>query len=473
MHTRAVRFLSGLCLILAGQAWADDAPASTNAPSPREINLASVKQRDLARTRSFASLPDFMVRPGLLADRTGRVVHVDAESIHLRPGDPVEFPLITQGSGKDYESLAVAFASASDLRDALIFIGLKPGQCVDSSKLRFWPRGDRVKVLFHYTDMTPSNTIPRAIPSERLILDNRKDATLPECGFIFTGSEWLPAVDPSTGMVFAADAYSPGAIVSVYNDGATLLDVPRRVSQGEVYTSQVPNPELLLPANRLIEITLEPYFRDDQPHQTDLTLRAIPSTNSRSDVVFILQDAQGKTLNTNPSVSGFLAALATVSASSSEVHLAFTPDDSLTLAPLQKAALLINGLDREEGARIGAPPAGHPYFKALLPDERYRKREARPSQAAELHLEGVADVHTARVDWIDMEWKGDSETPEIRTSSVPLASATTLAAALVAKAELPPVMLVFAPGTMRYGAIREYLKPLLERSMILYVFAER
>lgn len=447
---------------------------STNAPSRRELNLLSSQENTASRMRHFATSPDWMVRPGLVADRSNRIVRVEAESFRLNAGTPVEFPLITLGSGKDYEALAASFASALDLRDALRFIGLNPGQGVDASALRFWPRGDRVKITFHYSEFSVSNPVPRQVPAERLILDTRSSKTLPESGFTFTGSEWLPALDPATGTVFAADAFSPGAIVSVYNDSSTVLDIPRRASQGEVYTYQVPNPALMLPANQLIEVTFEPYYRDALPHALDLSLRLAPTTVSTTltETAFTLLDSQKAVLNTNTSVNGFLAALEHLAGKDRELHVTLLPDETLPLAALQKAAQQVATLDCEQGIRIAPPPAGHPYYRAFLPDERFRLREKRMAEASEMHLRTASGMTTGEVVWIAMEWKEGSDTPIFHETRVPVASPAALATALAARPELPRVMLVFAPGTTPYGAIRGYLEPLLKQNMILYVFAE-
>ena len=459
--------------VLTASTWANTPAASpTNPPSLRERNIARVHQMDDARIKDYLGRPEFMVKPGLLADRTGRVVHVAAESIHLNPGDPVEFPLVTQGSGKDYEALAVSFSSALDLHEALQFIGLTAGRGVDASRLQFWPKGDRVKVVFHYTDTGSTAPAMRHIPVERLIHDTRTSKTLPETGFTFTGSQWEPGLDPATGKVYAADAFSPGAIVSIYNESSTVLDVPKRVSQNEVYTFQTPNPDYLLPSNQLIEITLEPFFKDNKPHHLDLSLRVAPATDNptNTDLLYSLHSFQNGVINTNQTVNGLLAALERLGVQ--EVFVTVRPDGSTPLASLQKMAGLLYSLDNENGIRIEAPPPGEPYFKAFLPNERHRKREDRPAQAAELHLSEVSGIATGVLVWVDSEWKGDDSSPVFRETRITAATPEVLSSAIAAKEEVPSVMLVFAPATLRYGVLRDFLAPILKKKMILYVFKE-
>lgn len=448
-------------------------PAGTPAtPTAREAHLAQVLAHDAEHSRQYGANPLFLVRPGLLADRSNHIVRLEAESIRLQPGDPVEFPLITQGSGKDYESLAVALASALDIREALQFIGLTPGHGVEPSELRFWPRGDRVRVLYHFATPIPTNAPLQHVPVERLIRDTRTGKPLPECGFTFTGSEWLPALEPATGKVFAADAFSPGSILSVYNDGSTLLDVPRRATQNDVYTYQVPNPEYTLPSNQLITVTLEPFYPDALPHALDLTLRVAPGTGPQAGLSFALFNDQGQALNTNRSANGFLTTLESLARPDRELHLTFITDDALPVADLSKAARVAGTLDSEHGARIAPPAEGHPYFKSFLPDERYRTRVDRPSQTTELHLGQVAGAATATVTWVTLEWKAETDVATATATNEPAASPEVLAGMLEKRAELPPVMLVFAPGVMPYGMVRPYLAPLVKRHLIVYLFQE-
>ena len=439
--------------------------------TPREKALVSVQAFDAARLKQYGGQDNFMVRPGLLADKTGRIVRVSAESLRLEPGSPAEFPLVTATSGKDYEAHAVAFAAALDIHNALQFIGLKPGHGVDAGALQFWPRGDRVAVTFHYQDPTLTNQVH--IPAARLTIDTRTGKTLPENGFVFTGSEWTEVTEPVTGRVYAADAFTPGCIVSHYNERTTVLDVPRRDAQSEVYSYQVPNPALRLPSNQVIEVTFEPYFKDGRAHDFDFVLTVGPGSGSNTaDLAYTLQDAAGQPVNTNRTLSGVLDVLEGFSGIDQAAYLTFHPEESLTMVSLQKVARLLDKLDSEHGVRVDAPPPGHPYFRAFLPNEQHRKREARPALAAELILENGATGATGTLVLVSMEWKGDDSTPTFSETRLPVPTAAQLIPALTSKEDVPGVILAFVPPSMRYGAFREFVAPLLQRKTILYVFIE-
>ncbi len=412
---------------------------------------------------------NFFVRPGVIADRTGRVVRITAETTSLKLNDPVEFPLVTRESGKDYEALAVSHASALDIHESLRFIGLEPGQGVDPSQLRFWPKGDRVKMVFHVADaLSPTRPLLR-LPFEHLIQDTRTGKTLPETGLVFTGSEWVSEGDPPTGKVYAADAYGPGSIASVYNEGYSVLDVPRTAPKQDVYTFLIPNPDHRLPTNQLIEITLEPFYRDTLPHRFDLSLRVTPDGTS---LTYTLLNSQEHALNTNRSRNGMLAALSRYSTADRDAFVTLIPDDAIALQDVQALANLLDSLDNERGIRVEPPPPGHPYFRAFLPNEKFRKREDRFDKVAELHLGTGAGVTTGELILVQSEWKGDDSAPVFHETRIPIPAPAALEPALKKRDDPPTVLLIFAPTKLSYGTLRDFIGPALRQKMILYVFVE-
>lgn len=446
---------------------------SADLPPPtqnrHEANLAHVRREDALRLEKQGALPHILVRPGLIADRTGRVVRIAAETTTLKANDPVEFPLIAPGSGKDYEALAMSFASARDIYDALRFIGLEPGRGVDSSLLRFWPKGDRVRMVFHVPDSKAGDKPPVPFTFEKLILDTRTRSTLPEDGLIFAGSEWVPSGEPATGKVYAADAFTPGSIASVYNEGYTVLDVPRRAPQHDVYSFLVPNPDRILPASQLVEITLEPYHRDAPPHRFDLTLAVGPEG---TNLIYTLLDSQGQAINSNRTQTGMLAALARYSGPGQDPYVTLAISNSTPIRAVQTVARLLDSLDNERGIRVDPPPTGHPYYKAFLPNEKFKKREDRFGKVAELTLTTTGGITTGQLVLVESEWKNDDAAPVFNETRIAVPVADALEAALKTGEEPPAVLLIFAPGGLTYGALHDFIAPALRRNLILYVFAE-
>jgi len=484
MHSiRIVGILLIFCLIRLTQAASPLVGVAASEKSQREVNLEKSRVLDAEHRYDFGGRTNYLVRPGLVADRARRIVRVSAESIALRTGNPVEFQLITSGSGKDYEAQAISFASAEDVHQALEFIGLHAGQCVNPAVFRFWPKGDRVRMTFRCPDPESIRQVRpqpnrRSRPTrsfcelraEQLVIDKRTGKPLPETGYVFTGSDRASALQPATGVVYVADAYSPGSIVSLYNDPSTVLDVPRKAAQQEVYRLQTPNPDNSLPTNELIEIVLEPFYRDNAVHWVEYSLTVSP--DERQEVCYSLGDGAGQTVNTNRTLNGFLATLGRLAERECEVFVTLRPDDALTLKALSTMAQILGELDTDRGIRLEAPPEGHPYFKAFLPNPSYRHREARQAPAAEFFLSTQGGVTTGELVFVETEWKDNSESPVFHETRLPISTPDRLEAAFAAHTNPPRVILIFAPDTMKYGALREFIAPFLKRHMILYVFRD-
>jgi hypothetical protein len=145
------------------------------------------------------------------------------------------------------------------------------------------------------------------------------------------------------------------------------------------------------------------------------------------------------------------------------------PDDAITLRDVQDLAHFIESLDNERGIRVEPPPPGHPYFKAFLPNEKFRKREDRFDKVAELRLGTGENVTTGELILVESEWKGDDSTHETR---IPIPAPAAMDPALKTREDAPTVLLIFAPARLRYGTLRDFIAPALRRKMILYVFAE-
>ncbi len=444
----------------------------TNAPpDPRTLHkqiVADWHARDLAAARTRTNL---WGRPGLVADRATRTVRVYGESTTLKPGDPVEFSLIAEPSGKDYEALAVSFAQPSDIHRALEFIGLRPGAPTSPSGLRFWPRGERVRITF---DLIATNRVLTPIGSaESLVSDTRVNSPLPESGFVFCGAHWTRGTDdatPSTGLVYTADGFSPNAIVSIYNEPNTVLDVPRRAPQSDVYTFQVPNPARQLPDLRLLQITFAPAFPDGAARLIDWTLRLHGLTNGTP--AFSVTASDGKTSLSSATGAALAAAVEAAIRAGTDVFATPVIDDAMSLGALTAACAVIERMEDSFGLRIEPPPAGHPYYKTFLPNPAHRDRAKRPMQPFELSLWASDSGATGVLTLATEEWKEGASEPVYHNASWPIASPRDLPAPFAGK-DAPAVLLVFAPESMPYARLRPYAAVAVERQMILYVFTGR
>jgi hypothetical protein len=462
---------AAVCLAL-GLLWTGPGrlPADTTnpPPDPRAVHkqvVAGWHARDLALARTGTNL---WVRPGLVADRAARTVRVYGESTSLNLGDPVEFLLIAEQSGKDYEALAVSFAQPGDVHRALEFIGLKPGATANPGDLRFWPRGERVTITFALAATNGATTpIGRA---ESLTTDTRANAPLPETGFVFCGARWTNSLDdtlPATGLVYTADVFSPNSIVSIYNEPNTVLDVPRRAPQHEVYTFQVPNPERRLPATRLLQITLAPEFPDGAQRLIDWTLRVRGLTNGMP--AFSVTSSDGSTALASAPESALAAAIQAATRPGRDVFATLLIDDPLPLGTLTSACATVERLEDTLGLRVEPPPAGHPYYKTFLPNPAHRDPARRPMQPFELTLCATGAGATGVLSLVTEEWKEGASDPVYHPASWPVASPKDLLPPLAGK-DVPSVVLMFAPESMTYAQLRPYAAVAVEQRVILYVF---
>lgn len=453
--------------ISAAQTIADE----TNVTA-RTRNKTRSAALDAGNRAAFDGNTNIMLRPGLIADRLHRTVRITAETIRLDAGKPVEFPLISEDSGKDYEALAISFALPSDVHAALEFIGIPPGKPVNPYASRFWPRGEPVNITFIYDEPAGSSNITRTVPAAQLIADTRTRKPIPDEGFIFTGSELTPPVDPSSGtsLVYAADVFSPNCIAAVYNERTTVLDVPRRVAQHEVYSFLVPNPDRILPPATFATVTLEPRHKDGHLRVTDLTLALHSLGEDGSAAVWTV--TLGKDTERGAGLDALTAHLTRLAAADRDLYVALQPDDAMTIDAMRRLALFIESLEDRALIRIEPPPAGHPYYKTFLPNEKHRERAERPTQPWELYLRACGTGATGELVYVDEQWANDGK-PSTYTEVRHPARGPDALPDLLQKHDAPAVVLIFAESDLTYGALRRFIAPLLERKMIVYVFSNR
>jgi len=466
--------LARSCLLLILIAFAAAQAADNPAPTPRERNKARAAALDAANKAASSGNTNRMVRPGLLADRQQRTVRITAETIRLDLNKPAEFPLISENSGKDYEALAVSFAAPSDVHAALVFIGLTPGKGVDASATRFWPRGDRVRVTLEYETGSGTGGAVTASVS-RLVLDTRSGKPLPEEGFVFVGSAWVPPPEweAGTGLVYAANVFSPNCIVSVYNELTTVLDVPRRSPKHEVYSFLVPNPEARLPDAALATVTLQPWDPVGWQRNVDLTLRAMPPTNAAAgtpDAPAWVLECAGTPPSSGSGFADLTNSLAQRAGAGRDLLLTVEPDNAMTVDMLHRLASLVETIEDQGLVRVEPPPAGHPFYKTFLPEERHRQRAGRPVQPWELYLGHAGGTITGELVYVEEVWHNDNTPSTYNEKRHAVKEPGAIPALLAQHKDAPAVVLIFAAPTLAYGDLRRFMTPFLAANMIVYVF---
>ena len=428
--------------------------------------------------RRYADDPDMFVRPGLVADRRTGEVRLSAAGIGLSPGSPVEFFLISASSGKDYEALAISFAKPSDVHRALNFVGMSAGRPGGrgAGGILLWPRGERVTAVLEWDELGRApESEPRRARLEAFLVDTRSGRSPPTMGFVFVGSRQLSgAAATGTESVYAADVATPQAIISAYNEPGTVLDVPRRLTQTEVYNSHVPNPELLLPPGQPLTVVMRPEYTGGQQRVLACRLRveaaAAPAAAGLAGLRFQLAADSGRALAADVNLVGLLALLERLRAGGQDPFVTVSWVGDMTLAAVRDFCRLLETLDTSDGIRVEPPPAGDLYYRAFLPDAAWRHRVERAIPVPELRLQ-VSDrgawgtlIGTPRLGAAVSEAAADT----VRKFTA--ASAPELVTALGELKNPAAALLVYAPEATPYAVLRALLRPLLESGTTVFVF---
>ena len=440
----------------------------------RQRNRETVARLFEARQKEYAGNPDALVRPGLVALREGGSgrVEIDAQTTEVALNSIVEFGLIVAGTGHDYESLFESFASAKHIDEALKFLGMKPGRNAYAKPMDFWPKGEHVMVSLKGRDGAAD------IPLESLVLDRRdgaaEGATLPVRGFVYCGS--IPAApdpEPKEKDAIAADYDGPCSILSTYNEPTTLLDVPRKASQNEVYESFLATPAPNLKVGDLVTLVLTPEPRSaaEGPRVVDLALRLDGTPNgprcllAKADGTEVARDAE------------LAAVLKDLSSKADRFDQFVTLDwaDAISFGDAAAAAALLDGADTEGGIRIEAPRNGQPYYRAFLPDSDWLDRSKRPTQPLELRFaKDDSGALTATLVSVVEIWPedGSSLDPEIKATDIPVPSVEALPALAAKTANEIPALLVYTPASATLGEVLPFVRTLQKTRPNVYFFVE-
>jgi len=397
---------------------------------------------------------DIMTLPGLKADRSTKQVWIDAKATGMRAFDPVEFFLIAENSGHGYEALALSLAKPGDIHKALEFIGMKPGKAYDPRAMRYWPKGERVRMTF----FAGTNA---GIRAERLVADKRAGGPLPETGLVFVGSRMEK--DEKTGAEeYAADVRAPNSVAANYNEPTTVLDVPRQALQGDMYRNQTANPDYLFPTSAPLRILLEPEYPDGRQRVLDLLLATEPAEgtegNSLNEVVFSVSEGRKSRVSKVPLQDALrLFSKEAENGRDSFVQLMFS-----TALPLKTAKALcgiLATIETEKGIRVEPPEPGTLYYKAFMPNDDFRDRSRRPSQPLELYLQLKDGQPVATLVRIDQLWRDDTVYPDLRVQPHPLKGPADMPGKLKELNSEIPVILVFAAENVKLSQLVEFLAP--------------
>ncbi len=427
---------------------------------------------DRLHGNTFEGNPDVLLRPGLVANRATKRVEILTEATGLKAGEIVEFIVIDQSCGRGYEALLWSFAKPSDVHEALTFIGMDQGEAFHPNAFRFWPKGERVHA--HLLAPQEEKEAPsEALPLESYLQDKKTGQRLETKGFVFTGSFRSP-----TNGAYAADVIEPKSIITTFNLRNTVLDVPVRAPEREVYGTRLVHPEHVLQAHQLVTLILQPEFTDGTTRVRDLTLRVRSDTDA--PVALYQKDRE---LSSGAWVD-VLASFNRLTSEGKEPHVQLHFDEALTLADAARIAPLIKTIDTDAGIRVGPPGEGQLFYEAFCPRPEMRERESRFSHPWELQYEETAEGKGKGILelWGFVDEDDETTATPLTAQRWPVASRAALKEAIEKENArrdadpdafpVPQALFVHAPPTARFGNLVQFIDSVLPDPATVYVFVD-
>lgn len=460
----------GFCTLAEDEQSLSDPDIST-----RKKNKRIVARQYQKALKDNKGNDDILVLPALVADRIKKTVIVQVETTGLGiSGSPPEFFIIFENSGHDYESLMVSFARPGDIHRALEFIGMEPGRPVNSAKLEFWPKGERVLAQCRCYQ---SPALADPVDLDDLLVDVNTKQPTREKGFVFTGSLWVES--NTNGMVYAADAFEPKSIVANYNEPYSVLDVPRIAPQGDVYRTFVVNTNYIFPEGALVEVTFKPEYPGEKKRVVDVSLLA---TQNDSDNIFFKLTATGADNLETEKLSSMLEYFRKMRETGHDPFVEIRFDKNLEIGKIKSLCRVLADMETRGGIRIEPPPDGQLYYKAFIPDESFRERGKRPAQPWELHLKPTKDGIAAKLIEIEQIWKEGEIWPDLKITNHTVSSGSELKIKLneieamrkeLGKKEGLPVILVYSQSKILYGELMGYLNNVIKDYPVIHIFLDQ
>lgn len=447
--------LQALLALIAGFLASDPTPPAESYESAT-AKPAAVESFEQARDL-LADQDRFWTAPYIVADLEEKEIFVWGEYTGMNASEPVEFFVIAENSGHEYEAIMTAFAAPSDLHTALEKIDLSPGAPVNPDAHRFWPRGDRViaEFLHHHKDKNE----PAALPVEATIAEN--DNPMRPEPWVFTGSPRQPPPNnPEGEPVYAADLFSPNSIASTFNLRHTVFDLPRQGTKSQTYGDFIRRGGFELEEGAPLILRLRPAPENSYPTPLDWQVDISGSDPEVTLAGEHLPDAEtledlGAAMNQRENEEHFL-----------EVRF----DPGMPLGDLVKAARKVQLIEQHvDTARVGPPAKGRMYYRAFIPDPKFRNRSQRPSQPVELHLTQTG----ATVMELTEIWGDDHRNPDVAEKRKALDSPEDWIHYLDQREDRPNVLFLYADETATHRELLSWAAPVLDRFPVIFVYTRQ
>lgn len=303
---------------------------------------------------TIASL--LFVASAVTADPSGRSVTFSAKSTGIVENAPLEFLFVTPESDRDYESVFVTDAKASEIAAAFDKAGIRRGLPIDGQKCRFWPSGMRVEVS----------------PSPWLYIEDRDSASgrLPVA---YTGG----SRDANGALV--AETNMPSAVFALYSLGQSMLLLDDALDQSEVYGRFVS--KQTLEKGTRVEFTVS-WNGASRTKPYELALKP---GEAKGAIEAMRQAVDDCGLDVSPVFS-----------------------DEFTVQEAASVANALAVLD-SRSVRINGFADGQFYYRAFLPLEKWRDRSQRLTQPIEAYFTNTNTAYVA----IDEDWSVEGLDPKL------------------------------------------------------------
>jgi len=439
---------------------------------PRSVGGEAAAEWNEKMQETYGDQDQYLVLPGLVADREGETVKVLVEATGLPAGDTPEFIIIDSASSHGYEAIFWSMAKPSDVDKALHFIDLESGGSINPAALRFWAQGDPVHISLELPDET--------IAIENTIFDKETGRALVEEGFVFTGSLAVTLPDTGDKVHYAADVYDPRSIAPLYNEPSSVLDIPRQAHQGEVYGRYAVNPDYAFRHGKMLTVTFRPAVTNGRPARIQYRL-SIAQTNATSGLHFRLFDeADDRMIKSSARLTPVLEAITDGASERRPPTVTLDFESDIQLTGLSRLSRLLAVMESFNQVRVAEPLEGQFFYRAFVPSPQWREPSGRPTQPWELHIGLDDDGVAAELVLHEKDASAESEdsfSRHVHAVNEPEDVARVIYRDAVerdieGRMPLPAVVLVFADEALAYATLREYLEPVLDTHGTVYIFVD-
>lgn len=454
------KFAIGLAVL----AFAIALPREASAQATYDSAKAELQKRlDAARTAA-ATNPDLKVWDFVVADRNAKRVTIFACGTNIRTTDPVEFFVTPLASGKDYESLAVTFAKPSDVRAAMTFAGIQPGQPVDFEKNRYWPRGPRVVMNYLIAG--------KPVRAEAMLVDTNTQKPLATTGLVYTGS--YTYTDEAGKTHVAADDSDGRPIAPTYNDPAALFDVPAQAPQSQVYGFRKPSAEWAVKPGQPVDITLSEASGDAAVTELELFISAKADGGRVRYLEAVTWDGNRPieaAVEQFDDLPQLIAKLAELADGKRDLFTKVKIGPEVMVRDARNLYGVLQAVEKDRGVKLLPPDDKDDLFhRSFFPQPEWRDRENRLGEPWELFLSRKDGTLSAKLERVTENPDRTAVERKVVESVTPADPAAIAKHVTDNASRWSRAIFVYPPADLTYGELLTWVRPVMATYPRIFVF---